>query len=42
MRQTKSTVVFSWALILLASAPLCAQQTSTTDAKKSEEQAIAV
>ena len=42
MSRTKLAVVFSWALVLLACTPLYAQQTSTTDAKKSEEQAIAV
>ena len=35
-------VVFSWALVLFAGAPLGAQQLSATDAKKSEEQAVAV
>lgn len=42
MKQITSAVVFSFVLVFLASALLCAQQISTTDAKKSEEQAIAV
>ncbi len=42
MRQIKSAVVFSCAIALLAGAPLCAQPTSATDAKKGEEQAVAV
>lgn len=42
MRRIKSAVVFSWALVLLAGAPVTAQQTGTVDPKKSEEQAMAV
>ena len=42
MSRIKIAVGFSWALVLLAGAPLCAQQTSATEAKKSEEQAVAV
>lgn len=42
MRQIKSAVGFSWALVLLAGAPVTAQQTGTLDPKKSEEQAMAV
>ena len=42
MRRIKFAAAFSWALVLLAGAPLCAQQAGTTNAKKSDEQAMAV
>ena len=42
MSRIKLAVSFSWALVLLAGVPLCAQQTSAADAKKSEGQAVAV
>jgi len=42
MNRIKIAVAFSWALMLLVGASLCAQQTSPSDAKKSEEQAMAV
>jgi hypothetical protein len=42
MRQIKSAVGFSWVLVLLAGAPVTAQQTGTLDPQKSEEQAMAV
>ena len=42
MNRIKLAVVFSWALVLLAGAPLNAQQISPAEQKKSEEQAVAV
>lgn len=42
MNRIKIAVACSWSLVLLAGAPLLAQQTKANDPKKSEEQAMAV
>lgn len=42
MRHLKLAIAFSWALVLLAGAPLYAQRASPSDSKKSEEQAMGV